>query len=127
MASTSTSKLNGSTTTTNSKENFVKSNSTTVENVGNQNKNKHDNHPELNAHLQNLDNLIGHDDFEEDMDGANEKDKKMRLSSMGGGKDPNSRGGRKKKKEESQVLWHDKDEETERSRLSRELETPKLF
>ena len=33
--------------------------------------------------------LIGHDDFEEDMDGANEKDKKMRLSSMGGGKDPN--------------------------------------
>ena len=38
-----------------------------------------------------------------------------------------SRGGRKKKKEESQVLWHDKDEETERSRLSRELETPKLF
>ena len=38
-----------------------------------------------------------------------------------------SRGGRKKKNEESQVLWHDKDEETERSRLSRELETPKLF
>ncbi len=38
-----------------------------------------------------------------------------------------SRGGRKKKNEESQVLWMDKDEETERSRLSRELETPKLF
>ena len=87
MASTSTSKLNGS-TTTNSKENFVKSNSTV--DVGNQNK-KHDNHPELNAHLQNLDNLIGHDDFEEEMDGANEKDmKKMRLSSaMSGAKDPN--------------------------------------
>ena len=88
MASTSTSKLNGS-TTTNSKENFVKSNSTV--DVGNQNKNKHDNHPELNAHLQNLDNLIGHDNFEEEMDGANEKDmKKMRLSSaMSGAKDPN--------------------------------------
>ena len=88
MASTSTSKLNNSSTTTNSKENFVKSNSTV--DVGNQNK-KHDNHPELNAHLQNLDNLIGHDDFEEEMDGANEKDmKKMRLSSaMSGAKDPN--------------------------------------
>merc|ERR1712062_706085 len=118
MASTSTSKLN-STSTTNSKENFVKSNSTVV--VGNnQNKNKHDNHPEPNAHLQNLDNLIGHDDFEEEMDGANEKDMKMRLSSaMSGAKDPNSRGGRKKKNEESKVLWMDKAEETERSRLSR--------
>ena len=59
MASTSTSKLNS--TTTNSKENFVKSNNSSVVDSGNSNQNKkhNDNHPELNAHLQNLDNLIG--------------------------------------------------------------------
>ena len=62
----STSKLNtsvsgGSTSTpSNSKENFVKSNSNSNVDLGNNHNRKHDNnHPELNAHLQNLDNLIG--------------------------------------------------------------------
>ena len=62
----STSKLNtsvsgGSTSTpSNSKENFVKSNSNSNVDLGNNHNKKHDNnHPELNAHLQNLDNLIG--------------------------------------------------------------------
>ena len=62
MASTSTSKLNTSVSgSTNSKENFVKSNNSSVVDSGNSNQNKkhNDNHPELNAHLQNLDNLIG--------------------------------------------------------------------
>ena len=61
----STSKLNtsvsgGSTSTpSNSKENFVKSNGNSMVDLGNNHNKKHDNHPELNAHLQNLDNLIG--------------------------------------------------------------------